>query len=498
MDRMNVGKLKAWVSADEIVQALFAIESDIEIGHIEILQKMVNQAMLADGERDDAVRDAVRDASGQLSLTLAGMTGGINSRALADSYVKGSMPPGVVRVLYAMRTVELDRLAEKREITRDDLQTLDRHGRFEVANEMYVQCDGPARAALLDDTHPHVRSTAVLSQTALLSATPLLQQFAESVVKWRERSGDPTLNDFVPAMSESLQEGLRSGMSNQAPRLLELARDLLDWQKASGDPTISDLLPVARVAISVASGGGGAPYQHIAPFITPVTEATPRAVPPWMTRTSDGYSTTVRLDPSIPEFRVAVSPLKGDNKTLEVTSSYGGNSHVHDWARAFSNVESLCIMERSEQIETLKRAGRLFDVTYVAPGTSSRNMNGAQFSEDEAFVFSATAGLDQTLPDGIVAAVNGRVVDRGSREDGLRQASFEVVLRVIADSEAKAQGVEPPARLLALVADLMGAGDDGMTLVEEVDAWSATSVVRHGVAPHVVKQLFAEIDGPDM
>ena len=88
------------------------------------------------------------------------------SRALAERYPnKGSMPPEVVRRLYHVREMEVHRLSLQGVIRPSDLTTLDRGSRIAVASLLYGKCDAAAREALLNDSHAHVRSCAVLSQS---------------------------------------------------------------------------------------------------------------------------------------------------------------------------------------------------------------------------------------------------------------------------------------------------------------------------------------------
>ena len=94
------------------------------------------------------------------------------SRALAERYPhKGSMPAEVVRRLYHIREMELHRLGLQDVIQPSDLTTLDRGSRIAVASLLYGKCDAAAREALLNDSHAHVRSCAVISQSEFDEAT---------------------------------------------------------------------------------------------------------------------------------------------------------------------------------------------------------------------------------------------------------------------------------------------------------------------------------------
>lgn len=58
-------------------------------------------------------------------------------------------------------------LATKEVIEVQDLHTLDRIGRYEVAERYFAKCSPAARDALIHDEHPHVRSCAALAQAGL-------------------------------------------------------------------------------------------------------------------------------------------------------------------------------------------------------------------------------------------------------------------------------------------------------------------------------------------
>ena len=63
----------------------------------------------------------------------------------------------------AARENVLDQLNQQRTITIEDVQKLDRLGRYQVACDMWNKCDRAAQSALRDDPHPHVRSAANLA-----------------------------------------------------------------------------------------------------------------------------------------------------------------------------------------------------------------------------------------------------------------------------------------------------------------------------------------------
>lgn len=64
---------------------------------------------------------------------------------------------------YAQREKEVASLSQKPVISVEDLVSLDRLGRFQVANELWGKCDQAARFSLLHDEHHYVRSAAALA-----------------------------------------------------------------------------------------------------------------------------------------------------------------------------------------------------------------------------------------------------------------------------------------------------------------------------------------------
>lgn len=71
--------------------------------------------------------------------------------------------PEQIAILYAERDAAIMRLAAKGTVDTSDLTALDRLGRFRVVVELWAVCTEAARAALLADQHPHVRSAACLA-----------------------------------------------------------------------------------------------------------------------------------------------------------------------------------------------------------------------------------------------------------------------------------------------------------------------------------------------
>jgi len=84
-----------------------------------------------------------------------------------DFKARGRRPSAVeVECLYAVRDEWVGRLATQGAIEVDDLEKLDRLGRFRVADELWGKCSAAAQSRLLDDPHHFVRSVAFLSDFA--------------------------------------------------------------------------------------------------------------------------------------------------------------------------------------------------------------------------------------------------------------------------------------------------------------------------------------------
>lgn len=75
----------------------------------------------------------------------------------------GSRVQADIERLYVARGVAVAALRDRQLVTTKDLHSLDRLGRALIANSLWHCCDAGARAALLGDAHPHVRSVAALS-----------------------------------------------------------------------------------------------------------------------------------------------------------------------------------------------------------------------------------------------------------------------------------------------------------------------------------------------
>lgn len=70
--------------------------------------------------------------------------------------------PQELKIIYAKREASIRRLRKKGEVSVDDLNDLDRLGRFRVADELWAWCSQSTKTALLGDAHAHVRSAASL------------------------------------------------------------------------------------------------------------------------------------------------------------------------------------------------------------------------------------------------------------------------------------------------------------------------------------------------
>lgn len=71
--------------------------------------------------------------------------------------------PDEVKAMYAAREKALDALKAKGAVVVQDLEALDRLGRFMVADTLWSSCDAEAKDALLHDDHHSVHSAARLA-----------------------------------------------------------------------------------------------------------------------------------------------------------------------------------------------------------------------------------------------------------------------------------------------------------------------------------------------
>jgi hypothetical protein len=70
-------------------------------------------------------------------------------------------PPSQAKELYRLRDLDVSELQTQPVITLADVQTLERQGRFRIANESFDKCDDEAKDALRNDTHHSVRAAVV-------------------------------------------------------------------------------------------------------------------------------------------------------------------------------------------------------------------------------------------------------------------------------------------------------------------------------------------------
>jgi hypothetical protein len=76
--------------------------------------------------------------------------------------LQGRYPaPSQAKELYMLRDLDVSDLQSKLVITLADVQTLERQGRFRIANESLNKCDAEAQDALRNDPHHSVRAAVV-------------------------------------------------------------------------------------------------------------------------------------------------------------------------------------------------------------------------------------------------------------------------------------------------------------------------------------------------
>lgn len=87
------------------------------------------------------------------------MTG--RAKAFLESLAGRYPNPEEARKLYGLRDLDVLDLQRKPTITLADVQTLERQGRFRIANESFDKCDVEAQDALRNDPHHGVRAAVV-------------------------------------------------------------------------------------------------------------------------------------------------------------------------------------------------------------------------------------------------------------------------------------------------------------------------------------------------
>lgn len=84
--------------------------------------------------------------------------------------LQGRYPaPGQAKELYRLRDLDVAEVQAKPVITLADVHTLERQGRFRIANESLDKCDAEAQEALRNDPHHGVRAAVVTFARAVPS-----------------------------------------------------------------------------------------------------------------------------------------------------------------------------------------------------------------------------------------------------------------------------------------------------------------------------------------
>jgi hypothetical protein len=84
--------------------------------------------------------------------------------------LQGRYPnPEKAKELYRLRDLDVADVQSKAVITLADVQTLERQGRFRIANESFDKCDADAQDALRHDPHHGVRAAVVTFRPPLPS-----------------------------------------------------------------------------------------------------------------------------------------------------------------------------------------------------------------------------------------------------------------------------------------------------------------------------------------
>ncbi len=167
------------VSEDEVLRALESMGEQPTASRTELLRELVDEKWWPTVGREVAVREAVDAARKHLDDIPGGQDGLLTARAVREAYPTRNLPSSVVKVLYAVRRVQVNKLETQPEIGVDELAELDRLGRFRVADELFGKCNPQARHALLNDAHPHVQSAARLSMDLLAAKGEPMRRAAD-------------------------------------------------------------------------------------------------------------------------------------------------------------------------------------------------------------------------------------------------------------------------------------------------------------------------------
>lgn len=119
-----------------------------------------------------------------------------------------------------------------------------------------------------------------------------------------------------------------------------------------------------------------------------------------------------------------------------------------------------------------------FNVTFESSGyTQDKSILDATCSEQEAQGFNETDKAEGDFPAGIIAVVKGYITPDDGQGDSDIRVFASVTLLIEADSEAKAEAMDPPEDLLTKVADMMGKDFTGHCVLElEEHAWEVVEV----------------------
>lgn len=88
----------------------------------------------------------------------------VTPKMLMEMTAKYEYKAMLIAALYKYRIICVNALSTKRVITSDDLDSLDRIGKTQIASEHWILLNSEAKTALLNDSHHFVRSCALLSE----------------------------------------------------------------------------------------------------------------------------------------------------------------------------------------------------------------------------------------------------------------------------------------------------------------------------------------------
>lgn len=116
-------------------------------------------------------------------------------------------------------------------------------------------------------------------------------------------------------------------------------------------------------------------------------------------------------------------------------------------------------------------------VTFECTGFSSVDVDGNEFSEEEARGYTDVALVERTFPPGVLAVVGGHIAEDDAQHGSDRRVFVNITLRMAAMINADTRDFVPPVDLLTALADRICADEDGNTTVHLEANWLCVDAV---------------------